>query len=530
MALQLLRRLAIGVCFLASACVQDESRSIVLPDGTRANAAARTADDRRVDDQALPIARKSPSILDHNGKKSALVIGIGAYQGVAPLRNPTNDALVVGRSFRQIGFDVEQALDQDYDSLKTTLGDHFATVQDNYLNVIYFAGHAFQIGGENYLLPADFSPEAEQEDDIYDRLISLNELLDLVETSATGRTMIILDACRNNPYVDSVGETLSETSGRSVAVGQGLAEPAIVRSSTDEVLFLYATAPGRFALDGEGENSPFAEALSEWVVKPDVMLDDAIRGLRRDVAALTDNRQVPFSTNNFSSRFRLNPRFQQLDSSISAEVADLAGTGRLTLRPQMSIWMDQLMESSKSAYAANPGINQIHYVATSLSGANGNYSRCRQKLSVGCDELALAKEAVKRCETSAAEGEACALYAVIRNGLLSQVWQGQVVHFRGSQIPIVFDWEDIGLVAGLADYSSQGLGKLSLEIPRVGGHCTGTYKFTQPGVKGRFQAACENGLTLEARIDRSEDSLDVFRFSGTDSLGRHFKGVFNDDG
>lgn len=519
-----------GVCMFVGGCQQIENQSVALPDAIAANEDARTPNNRRVSDADIPLSKKKPSILINNSKKNALVIGIGEYQGISTLRNPKNDAAIVGRSFRQIGFDVETSLDQNYGDLRKTIENHFESIKGSSLNVIYFAGHAFQIAGENYLIPADFSIDGQKRSDLFEHLISLDDLLQLVETSETGRTMIILDACRNNPFLDSVGETLSKTTDRSVSVHPGLAEPAVVRSSTDEILFLYATAPGQVALDGKGENSPFATALSEWVIKPDVMLDDAIRGLRRDVAALTEDKQIPFSTNNFSSRFRLNPRFQQLDSSVSPDVAAIGGTGRLTLRPQMSIWLDQVLEDAKSSYAANPEVNQIHYVAVSLSGANGNKQRCKQKLSANCDDFALASSAVEACENGAAEGESCGLYGIIRNGVLSQVWQGQVVHFRGAQIPIAFDWEDVGLVAGLADYSSQGNGKMSLEIPATGGYCTGHYEFTKPGVEGRFEAKCESGLTLKATIARSKTSLDVYRLSGSDSLGREFEGVFNDDG
>ena len=530
MSFQFFRMLVIGVCSYVGGCQQIESRLVSQPNDAAATEDVRTSSDRRASDIGIPPSRKKTNILINNGDRNALVVGIGKYQDVAPLRNPSNDAATVGQSLNQIGFDVETSLNQNYRDLKQTISDYFDNTRGSYLNVIYFAGHAFQIYGENYLVPADFGLDDQQNSNPFERLISLDDLLQLVETSGVGRTIIILDACRNNPYLESVSETLSETTGRSVSAHPGLAEPSIVHSSTDEILFLYATAPGQLALDGKGDNSPFAEALSKWIVKPDVMLDDAIRGLRRDVAALTENRQIPFSTNNFSSRFRLNPRFQQLDSSVPTNVLALGGTGRLTLRPQMSIWLDQVLESAKSSYSANPEINHIHYVATSLSGANGHKQRCEKKLSATCDDFALAKAAINACERGSAEGESCALYAIIRNGVLSQVWQGQVIHFRGAQIPIAFDWEGVGLVAGLADYSSQGNGKMSLEIPATGGHCTGRYDFSEPGVKGRFEAECESGLSIEATIIRSKTSLDVYQLSGSDSLGRKFKGVFNDDG
>ncbi|MGH1478429.1 MAG: caspase family protein [Geminicoccales bacterium] len=524
------RMLAIGICLFVGGCQQLESRSASLPNAVVGNEDARTSNDRRVSDTSISLSRKKSNILINNGKKHALVVGIGEYQDVPPLSNPTNDAAIVGESLSQIGFDVAMSLDQNFHDLKKTIKNYYDNTKGSYLNVIYFAGHAFQIAGENYLIPADFTIDDKQDSNLFERLISLDDLLKLVETSETGRTIIILDACRNNPYLESISETLSETTGRSVSVHPGLAEPAIVRSSTDEILFLYATAPGQLALDGKGDNSPFAEALSEWIIKPDVMLDDAIRGIRRDVAALTENRQVPFSTNNFSSRFRLNPKFQQIDSSVPPNVVALGGTGRLTLRPQISIWLDQVLEGAQSSYSANSDINQVEYVAVSLSGANGSKQRCKQKLSANCDDFDLANAAVDACEKKSAGGETCGLYAVIRNGVLSQIWQGQVVHFRGAQIPMAFDWEGLGLVAGLADYSSEGNGRMNLEIPAAGGHCTGSYEFTKPGIEGTFEAECARGLTLKADIVRSKASLDVYQFFGSDSLGRKFEGVFNDDG
>jgi hypothetical protein len=218
------------------------------------------------------------------GKRIALVIGNGGYQGQGLLTNPPNDAKAVGAKLRQLGFqDVAEHNDLDLSKMSEaikTFGDKAAEAD---WALVYFAGHGIEVGGVNYLLPVD--AKLARESHVTDEAVSLDRVLDKVRGARKLR-LVILDACRNNPFLT----TMARASGSTRSASRGLAdvEPG------GGVLVIYAAKHGSTALDGDGANSPFTDSLLKAVDEPGIDLVTLVGKVRQSVLGVTNNRQEPW--------------------------------------------------------------------------------------------------------------------------------------------------------------------------------------------------------------------------------------------
>ncbi|RYJ02348.1 MAG: caspase family protein, partial [Acetobacteraceae bacterium] len=219
-------------------------------------------------------------------RRVALVIGVGAYQSAPQLANPVGDARSIGESLRRLNFEVEEVLDPDFRRITRALREFGIRAQRADVALVYYAGHGVQVGRENYLLPAD--AKLERERDLLYEALPLNLLLG--EASQAARLgIVLLDACRNNPFVDRMS--------RSMAIaGRGATSPGLAR--VDDVprntLVVMATKADQVAEDGTGSHSPFAEALLAHFQIPGLELSLFFRSVRDTVLRATNNRQEPF--------------------------------------------------------------------------------------------------------------------------------------------------------------------------------------------------------------------------------------------
>jgi hypothetical protein len=210
----------------------------------------------------------------------ALVIGNGKYIN-AGLVNPTNDANEIAKRFTQYGFTVKVILDGDRKTLIKALGDFQAQSVNYETNILFYAGHGIQYNGINYIIPTDMSLEAGSASIDFDA-ISTNQIVDKYMRGKT--KLVFLDACRDNPLARSF--MASRGLG---AVSKGLA-PMDVASGT---LISYATKDGNVAVDGDGKNSPYTEALLKHLDRrEDISL--ILRKVRQDVMNKTKGLQVPW--------------------------------------------------------------------------------------------------------------------------------------------------------------------------------------------------------------------------------------------
>ena len=217
-------------------------------------------------------------------KRVALVLGNSAYQNVPPLANPVNDAALMAETLRRAGFDVVD-FRKNLTALETrrTLREFADKAADADIAVIYYAGHGIEVDGSNYLVPVD--AKLERDSDVYDEAFSLDRVLVAVE-SARKLRLVILDACRDNPFAQTMKRTLATRS-----IGRGLAK---VEPSGPNTLIAYSAKAGSTAEDGTGKDSPFTIALANHLVTPGLDVRRAFGFVRDDVLKATSNHQEPY--------------------------------------------------------------------------------------------------------------------------------------------------------------------------------------------------------------------------------------------
>jgi|SRR5579872_2765683 len=217
-------------------------------------------------------------------KRVALVIGNSAYEHVARLSNPANDATAMESTLKAAGFDfVDFRHDLKAADMRRILREFADKSRDSDVAVIYFAGHGIEVDGTNYLIPIDAT--LERDTDVYDETFSLDRVLLTIEPAKKLR-LVILDACRENPFSKSMRRTIGS---REITRGLARVEPA--RPNT---LVAYAAKAGSTAADGNSKNSPFTSALVKHIATPGLDLRKAFGFVRDDVLADTNNRQEPF--------------------------------------------------------------------------------------------------------------------------------------------------------------------------------------------------------------------------------------------
>ncbi len=214
--------------------------------------------------------------LPAHAQRVALVIGESAYRTVSPLANPAADANLVAGALARSGFDVRLGLDLDKAGLEAALDDFAHDAQQADVAAVYFAGHGFESGGRNWLVPVDAAIRGSGD------LAGAAVPFEAVARSLAGAKVkvVALDACRNNPFASRAAE--------GGAINRGLAEVEL-----DGYVVIYAAAVGAVALDGQ-TNSPFAQSFARWVSEPNVDLRLLAGRIRDDVMATTGGQQRPF--------------------------------------------------------------------------------------------------------------------------------------------------------------------------------------------------------------------------------------------
>src|SRR3984885_5832197 len=203
-------------------------------------------------------------------KRVALVLGNSAYQNVAPLPNPVNDGAMIAATLKDAGFDVvDSRHDLPAAETRRVLRDFADRARDADIAVVYYAGHGIEVDGTNYLIPVD--ARLERDTDVYDEAFSLDRLLLAIEPAKQLR-LVILDACRDNPFAKTMKRTLA-----SRAIGTGLAK---VEPTSPNTLIAYSAKAGSTALDGD-KNSPFTAALVRHITTPGLDVRKAL-GFVRD--------------------------------------------------------------------------------------------------------------------------------------------------------------------------------------------------------------------------------------------------------
>ncbi len=226
------------------------------------------------------------------GRRVALVIGNSAYAHVPQLTNPANDATDIAAELKKLGFEVIAGTDADKRSMKNALRQFVERRRGAEASLFFYAGHGIQMNGQNYLIPTD--AELKDTFDVDWDLISLSKILEPMANEAGGTSIILLDACRNNPF-----ENNFRSGSRAAFIVPGLA-----RVETASGTFIsFSTAPNNVAEDGTGRNSPFAEALLRHISTPGEDLASILTDVKQDVNKATKNKQTPWSEDSLTSKF-----------------------------------------------------------------------------------------------------------------------------------------------------------------------------------------------------------------------------------
>jgi uncharacterized caspase-like protein len=221
-----------------------------------------------------------------NQDRVALVIGNSRYVHVNPLPNAANDARLMTRALRDIGFAVTDGFDLARDGMERQIREFLRKSGNARVRLFYYAGHGLQVDGRNYLVPVN--TKLESASDLSFETVALDTILESLDVISR-TNIIILDACRNNPFAQTFASRFG--AGRSVAVLPGLAGYSNLGAGT---LIAFSTAPGAVALDGSGANSPFTEALARHMSTPGLEVRQMLTRVRADVAAETQGRQIPW--------------------------------------------------------------------------------------------------------------------------------------------------------------------------------------------------------------------------------------------
>lgn len=246
----------------------------------------------------------------------ALVIGNGAYRSVPELDNSRNDADDISEQLKRVGFAVIDGRDLDRSAMYAALGRFAQRVRGTDAGLIYYSGHGMQINGQNYLVPVDlkvgssFTP--------FD-LIKLDDVIEALNYTA-GVKLLVLDACRDNPFANSVADNKSS---RGIGATRGLAK--IERSQG--MLIAYSTQSNSVAADGVGRNSPFTAALVREIQVPGLEVATVFRRVAVNVNRETQGAQTPELSVSLLQDFYLNPKESDIDAwkklGPSASAADL---------------------------------------------------------------------------------------------------------------------------------------------------------------------------------------------------------------
>ncbi|MBL8704532.1 MAG: caspase family protein [Rhodospirillales bacterium] len=225
-----------------------------------------------------PVAQERP-----DEPRLALVIGNGAYPAF-PLANPPNDARDVSTRLRALGFTVIEGIDLDKKAMEDVILEFGERLKAGGVGLFYFAGHAMQLRGQNYLMPIDAMPTSEAAARLQSFDLSL--LLDLIGDALNRANIVILDSCRNNPFA-----------GQVRGASSGLAAIDAARGT----LIAYSTAPGRVAMDGDGDNSPFTLGFLRALETPGLKAEEVFKRTRSHVVEVSKGEQTPWESSSLTS-------------------------------------------------------------------------------------------------------------------------------------------------------------------------------------------------------------------------------------
>jgi hypothetical protein len=231
----------------------------------------------RISPAAAPTAPAEPRV--------ALVIGNGGYRQ-SPLANPVNDARAVAKALAESGFAVTRKEDLGLKDMYIALRDFGDALKQGGVGLFYFAGHGVQVKGRNYLIPVD--ADIEREDEVIYNSLDASQVLDKMESANNRLNIVVLDACRNNPFARSFRSAAGGLAQMDAPVG---------------TLIAFSTAPGSVASDGQGENGLYTQHFLHSLRDPGVKIEDVFKRVRAGVRRDSKGKQIPWESTSLEGDF-----------------------------------------------------------------------------------------------------------------------------------------------------------------------------------------------------------------------------------
>lgn len=247
------------------------------------------------EERALP--GKAKKTAGDGEPRIALIIGNGAYKE-APLANPVNDARDMAKALSSLGFNVTLRENVKQKLMKQAIRDFGNELKKGGVGLFYFAGHGVQVKGRNYLIPV--GTDIQGEDEVEDQSVDVNLVMEKMESAENRINIVVLDACRNNPFARSF---------RSAS--RGLAQVDAAKGS----YIAYATAPGSVAADGSGRNGIYTKHLLASLKHPESDIEKVFKRVRAGVVQDTNNKQIPWESSSLVGDFYFNPGVTPVPSS-----------------------------------------------------------------------------------------------------------------------------------------------------------------------------------------------------------------------
>lgn len=297
---------------------------------------------------------------------SALVIGNGAYLNGGVLRNPVNDASDVSAKLTSYGFQVIEVTDATNKEIDNKLKEFKSDLASADVGLFFFAGHGVQIEGQNFLLAVD--TETGDETDVKYSSLALNKVIDTMEKSNAATKIIILDACRDNPWERAWTRSTATRGLASVYAPKG-------------TIIGFATSPGEIARDGSSRNGSYTGALLEHIDTPDCAIENMFKRVRNSLAAETRGKQTSWEHTSLSGDFFFNLSLGKLVTAYkSTSLAD----AMFTINQAFS--SHKIIQALKSHdwYVQNPAVNELNAAAVNKMSADTLFVIGRNLYQAAC--------------------------------------------------------------------------------------------------------------------------------------------------
>jgi hypothetical protein len=223
-------------------------------------------------------------------KRVALVIGNGAYKTAPQLKNPTNDAQDMAQALKRLGFEVMLLTDATHQRMEKAVVEFGVRLRQGGVGLFYYAGHGTQVKGQNYLIPVDAAIQSEGE--VKFKALDAGLVISQMEEAGNGMNIVILDACRTNPYTRSFRSSVQGLARLDAPVG---------------TLIAFSTAPDTAASDGTGRNSVYTQYLLNSLLISGLKIEDVFKTVRAAVVRETDKQQVPWESSSLIGQFYFSP-------------------------------------------------------------------------------------------------------------------------------------------------------------------------------------------------------------------------------